>query len=202
MRTIFLAGTLLAGFLTLGGSMAWAQGQQPPAAKSQWSSTDLAMTYTTEGAKVTPGSGNFWFQGGSIDGGITFFRGFGLATNMTVEHASHYAPGLNMAETFIMAGPRYTLRRGSKHESRIFVEAFAGELRASGDVFPTSRGITNKADAFAWQAGAGWDISITKHIALRAFEADYLRTYLPNNGDNTQGQIRLAVGVAYHIQGH
>lgn len=202
MRTTFLVGALLVGVLTLGGPMASAQAQQPSAPKSQWSSTDLAMTYTTEGAKVTPSGGNFWLQGGSLDGGVTFFRGFGLATNMTVEHASKFAPGLNLGETNIMAGPRYTFRLRSKHESRIFIEALAGEVRASGPIFPTSRGITDKANAFSWQAGGGWDISITKHIAIRAIEADYVRTYLPNSGTNTQDHIRLAVGVVYHAQSH
>ena len=202
MRTTFLAGALLVGVLTLVGPMACAQGQQPSAPKSQWSSTDLAITYTTEGAKVSPSGSNFWLQGGSLDGGVTFFRGFGFATNMTVEHASKFTPGLNLGETNIMAGPRYTYHRGSKRQIRVFGEALAGEVRAAGPIFPTSRGITDKANAFSWQAGGGLDISITKHIAIRAFEADYVRTYLPNNGTNTQDHIRLAVGVVYHFENH
>ncbi len=203
MRTTFLASAFIVGVFTLCGTMACAQAPQPAPPRPQWSSTDLAMTYTTEGAKVTPsGSGNFWLQGGSLDAGTAFFRGFGWAANITVDHASKIASGFNLTETDIMTGPRYTFHVGSKRESRVFIEALAGVARASDELFPTSRGYTNKASAFAWQAGGGWDISITKHIAIRAFEADYVRTYLPNNGTNTQDHIRLAFGVSYHFQNH
>jgi peptidoglycan-associated lipoprotein len=161
------------------------------------------MTYTTEAAKVTPSaSGSFWFQGGSLDDGASFFRGFGWAADMSVEHASKIAPGFNLTETDILTGPRYTFHRGDKRETRLFIEALAGVARGSDDLFPTSRGYTNRANAFAWQAGGGLDIGITKHIAVRAIEADYVRTYLPNNGTNTQGHLRLAFGVAYHFQNH
>ncbi len=94
----------------------------------------------------------------------------------------------------------YTYRVGSKHESRVFIEALAGGVRAYDSLFPTSRGVTNKASAFSWQVGGGWDIAITKHFAIRAFEADYVRSYVPNNGSNTQDHLRLAVGVTYHSQ--
>ncbi len=200
MRTTFLASALLIGILTLGGPMACGQ-EQKTAPRLQVASTDMAMTYTTEEAKVTPGTGgDFWLQGGSIDAGITFFRGFGLATNLTIDHASKIAPGLKLSETNFMAGPRYTYRVGSKHESRVFIEALAGGVRAYDSLFPTSRGVTNKASAFSWQVGGGWDIAITKHFAIRAFEADYVRSYVPNNGSNTQDHLRLAVGVTYHSQ--
>jgi hypothetical protein len=203
MRTTFFRSALLVGALTLGGTMVRAQEQQPPAPKMQWSSTDLAMTYTTEATKVTPGdSGNFWLQGGSLDGGVTFFRGFGWAGNLTIDHASKIAPGFSLTERDVLTGPRYTFRRGSKRESRFFIEALAGVARASDDLFPTSRGATDKANAFIWQAGGGWDLNLSTHIAIRLFEADYVRSYLPNNGENTQAHLRLAIGVAYHIKGH
>lgn len=203
MRTTFFRSALLLGALTLGATTICAQDQQPPTPKMQWSSTDLAMTYTTEGTKVTPSdSGNFWLQGGSLDGGVSFIRGFGWAANLTIDHASKIAPGFNLTERDILTGPRYTFRRGSKHESRIFIEALAGVARASDDLFPTSRGPTDKANAFVWQAGGGWDLSVTRHIAVRLFEADYVRSYLPNNGTNTQAHLRLAIGVAYHIKSH
>jgi len=202
MRTIFLTGALLAGLLSPYSTVAWAQGQQPSSPRALWSSTDLALTFTTEDAKVTPGGSSFWLNGGSLEGATSFAHGFGFAANMTVEHASKFTPGLDLGETILMAGPRYTYHRGSKHESRIFAEALAGEVRASGDIFPTSKGASDKSNAFSWQAGGGWDISITKHIAVRAIEADYVRTYLPNNGNNTQDHIRLAVGVVYHFQNH
>jgi len=204
MRRTFLASAFLVGILTLDGLVARAQQQPPPAPPPQGISTDLAVTYTTLGSKVTPGGNNFWLQGGSIDAGFTLHRGFGLAANITGDHASNIAPGVNLDEIDFVMGPRYTYRLGSKskHESRVFAEVLAGGVRGFGSVFPKSTGLDTRASSFTYQVGGGWDISIKKHIAIRVFEADYVRSYLPNNGGDTQGHIRLAFGVTYHMAPH
>ena len=203
MRTTSLSIALLTGIVALGGTMARAQENTPSPSKLSGSSTDLAATYTTEQGQVTPsGAGSFWMQGGSLDTAITFHRGFGFAGNLTGLHASNIAPGLGLNEVDVMVGPRYTLRLDSKskHESRIFGEALVGGARGMSSVFPKPTGLSTHASSFAYQVGGGWDISITKHISVRAVEADYVRSYLPNNGGDTQGRIRLGFGVVYHSQ--
>jgi peptidoglycan-associated lipoprotein len=203
MRTTSLAIALLAGIVALGGTIARAQDKTPSPSQSQGTSTDLAATYSTEQGQVTPsGAGSFWMQGASLDGAITFHRGFGFAANLTGLHTSHIAPGLGLNEIDAMAGPRYTFHFNSKskHETRIFGEALLGGARGMTSVFPKSTGLSTHASSFAYQVGGGLDISITKHIAIRAVEADYVRSYLPNNGGNTQGRIRLGFGVTYHSQ--
>ena len=191
---------MLVGILTLGGAMAWGQDQSTKTSKFNWTSSDVAMTFTTEQAKTSPGTGgNFWSKGGSIDAGATFLRGFGWAGDITVQHARAIAPGFNLRETDVLTGPRYTYRKGSKRESRFFGQAFVGEAHATDGLFPTTTGYTNKANAFEWQAGGGWDISISKHLAIRAIEVDYLRTYLPNHELSYQNHIRLAAGLAIHF---
>jgi hypothetical protein len=204
MQKLVMTGLALGFTLAICGPALDAQEQQTAAPKFLWTTTDMAITYTTEASKVTPGGNTFWDQGGSIDAGIGFYRGFGLATNLTVDYASSFAPGLHLRETNIVGGPRYTynIRPNAKHASRLFVEAFAGGVHASGGIFPSSKGIGDRASAFAWQVGGGLDINLTKHVALRAFEADYGRTYLPNNGINVQDHLRLAIGVAYHVRSH
>lgn len=200
MRTTLLTSALLAGIVALSGTMARAQDKP---SKYQVTSTDLAATYTTERGQVTPAdSGSFWFQGASLNGAITFYRGFGLAMDLTGLHASHIAPGVGLNEIDFMVGPRYTYRLGlkSKYESRIFGEALLGGARGTSSVFPRATGLDSKAASVAYQVGGGLDISITKHIAIRAIEADYVESYLPNNGGNTQSRIRLGFGVTYHSQ--
>jgi hypothetical protein len=202
MRTTFWAAFLV-GAMTVGGPLACAQNKQPSAPRFQVTSSDLAVTYTTESAKITPStSGDFWLQGGSLDAAATFFHNFGVAMNVTGDHASNIAPGVNLNEIAFMIGPRYTRRLPSKRESRVFVEALAGGVRGFGSIFPLPTGTDSKASSFAFQAGGGLDIAITKHLALRAIEADYVRSYLPNNGTNTQDHLRLAFGVTYHTQKH
>jgi hypothetical protein len=84
----------------------------------------------------------------------------------------------------------------------VFGEALAGAVRGFGGVFPKPTGLDTKASSFTYQVGGGWDITIKKHIAIRVFEADYVRSYLPNSGGDTQGHLRLAFGVTYHIAAH
>jgi len=202
MRTTYLAGALLVGIVALGGSMARAQDKTPPPSHFQWTSTDMAATYSTEQGQVAPSGGSFWMQGASLDGGLTFYRGFGLAMNLTGEHVSRIAPGLGLNEVDLMVGPRYTYRLNtkSKHESRIFAEALAGGARGMSSLFPKTTGLDSHASSFSYQVGGGLDISITKHIAIRAVEADFVQSFLPNNGYNTQNRIRLGFGVTYHSQ--
>ena len=203
MPTTFWVRALLVGVLTLGSPLAWAQA--PPAAQQGFglSAADLALTFTTERNHVTPStSGGFWLHGGSLDGGMVFFHGLGAAANMTIERAGGIAPGVSLSKVSIMAGPRYTLRLGAKHENRLFIESLFGGAFALNSVFPTSTGITTNADSFSLQIGGGWDLAIAKNVAIRVLEADYVRTDLPNNGTNTQDYLRLAFGVSYHFQRH
>jgi opacity protein-like surface antigen len=200
MRKSFLAGALLVGVLTVKVPRARAQEQQPSTPRFQVTSTDLAITYTTEKAKViTPGGGNFWLQGASVNAAVTFFHGFGVATNLTADYVSRIAPGVSLGKIAFMAGPRYTLHMGSKHERRFFAEGLAGGVRGFDSVFPTASGFSDRASAFSMQVGGGMDVALSKHFALRAFEADWVRTLLPNNGANTQDQLRLAIGLSYHM---
>lgn len=200
MRNTILAGVILAGVLTVGRPMARAQEQAQPSL-FQVSSADLAVTYTTQHSTVTPsGAGSFWMQGAGLDGAFTFFRGLGLAASLTGEHASRIAPGVNLNLLTFTTGPRYTyfLHAGSKHEARLFGEIMAGGVKGFGSVFPVSTGVSSSASAFAWQAGGGIDIAISKHFAIRAVQADYVRTKLPNAGSNAQDNLRLSVGLTYH----
>jgi opacity protein-like surface antigen len=198
MRKTFLASVLLAGFLAAGGRMACGQESQHTP-RFQLTSADLAVTYSTQEASVISG-GSFWMQGVGVNGALTFYRGFGLATNLTGDYASQIAPNVSLGTFTYLAGPRYThnLRSSSKHETRIFGEALAGGVKGFDSVFPTSSGISKSATAFAWQVGGGVDIAISKHFAIRAVEADFVRTNLPNNGTDREDHLRLGFGVTYH----
>jgi len=198
MRTNFLPSALLtAMILSVGGPMACAQEPQPTPSRFQITSTDLAVTYTTLRSTVTPSGNEFWLKGGSIDAAATF-RHFGIALNLSGDFASSIAPGVNLDELSAMIGPRYTRRVHTKHESRFFIEVLGGGVRGFDSAFPKSTGFVTRAASFTYQAGGGWDVQLTKHIAIRAIEADYVRSYLPNNGNDTQSHLRLAFGVCYH----
>jgi hypothetical protein len=49
------------------------------------------------------------------------------------------------------------------------------------------------------QFGGGLDLRFAKHIGIRAVEADYVRSTLPNNAGNVQNDLRLAAGISFHF---
>jgi hypothetical protein len=168
-------------------------------------SVDLAGTYSAERAKIaTSNCGCFWLQGGSLNGGVTLFRGLGVAANLTGEHASNAAPSVDVNKLAFMVGPRYTLNPNrwlhANSRANIFGEALFGFAHSFDSVFPTATGLTTSATAFSMQVGGGVNIGLAKGFGLRAVEINYVRTSLPNNASNTQNDLRLAIGISYHLR--
>ena len=164
-------------------------------------SVDLAVTYTAERAKIaTTGCGCFWLQGGSVNGAIRIFRSLSVATNLTGEHASAIGGGVDVSKLAFMAGPRWTNHwLGDRHKTSVFGEALFGIAHGFDSVFPTTSGIESSANSFSLQVGGGLNIMIARRFGLRALEIGYVRTSLPNNAGNTQNDLRLAMGVSYHL---
>lgn len=76
-------------------------------------------------------------------------------------------------------------------------EKSAAFMLADG-VYPASSSTTPSANAFALEAGGGLNYFITRTWGMRLFEAEYVRTALPNNADDVQNDLRLAFGFTYH----
>jgi hypothetical protein len=66
-------------------------------------------------------------------------------------------------------------------------------------LYPATSGATSSAKSLAMQAGGGLNLYFTRNFGLRLLEADYVRTVLPNGAANIQSDMRLSVGLAYHI---
>ena len=200
MRKTLFMGIVLLGALTMGLA---AHAQRPLSA-------DLAVTYTTERAKISPSDcGCFWLQGGSADAGVTLFHGLGVAANLTGERASNIAPGVDVSTVSVMAGPRYTYNisrstdqyRDVKRGTSLFGEWLFGGVHALDGVFPTTAGgLKSSASAFAMQVGGGLDVTLANGFSVRAFELDYVRSNLANNGTDSQNHLRLAFGVSYRVR--
>jgi hypothetical protein len=195
---VFLAGACLLAAVT-GGAPQAANAQKPSNV-----STDLGVTFDAERAQLAPGnSGCFWLRGGGVDGAVTFWKGFGIAATFTGDHASNVAPGVDIDKISFMGGPRYTYTawgsRGEKPRFQIYGQGLFGGVHAFDGVFPATSGTVPTADSFAIQAGGGVNIFLTRHIGVRVVEASYVRNELPNNGNDTQNDLRLGAGLVYHI---
>jgi hypothetical protein len=148
---------------------------------------DLAVTYTAQYSNLVSDP-TFWHQGGSIELSTQTYRGFGLSM---------------VTATF---GPRYTWYRpigGARKKSlAIFGQGLIGEAHGFNSYFPTASASLTDYNSFALQVGGGVDIGLSRHFAVRAFQADWLRTYFPNSTTNIQNTFRIGAGIVLRFPQH
>jgi hypothetical protein len=167
-------------------------------------SVDVGVTYAAERAQIAPGScGCFWLQGGGADVALSLWKGFGASASVTGAYATNYFSGIDVNKIAYMGGLRYTYKNwilGSRRPHlQIFGEALLGGVHAFSGAFPSSTGLTATANSFALQAGGAINLVLSRRIGARLLQADYVRTQLPNNYSKSQNDLRLAIGVNYHM---
>lgn len=188
---------LLAAPLLLTGGL---NAQTPTTASSlSHQEVDLAVTYTAQHSNLVSNP-TFWQQGGSVELSTQTYHGLGVAANFTgteVGSAANSGVGLDMLTTTF--GPRYTWYkpRGASHKGSlaIFGQGLIGESHGWNSYFPSASGSQTSYNSFALQVGGGVDVGLSRHFAVRAIQADWLRTEFPNSTTNVQNSFRLAAGI-------
>jgi hypothetical protein len=167
---------------------------------------DLAVTYTAQYSNLVSDP-TFWHQGGSIELSTQTYRGFGIAANIAgtqIGNAANSGVGLSMVTATF--GPRYTWYRpigGARKKSlAIFGQGLIGEAHGFNSYFPTASASLIDYNSFALQVGGGVDIGLSRHFAVRAFQADWLRTYFPNSTTNIQNTFRIGAGIVLRFPQH
>jgi outer membrane immunogenic protein len=157
----------------------------------------VAITYDMERAKIAVNGGSgFWLQGGGMNLAVPIHGRFGIAASISGGHASNIRPDVNLGKVTYLVGPRYT---HDFSRMQIFGESLFGGVHGFDGVFPAAAGTTSSANSYAIQLGGGLDIPLRNGFGIRAPEIDYVRTGLPNNGTNSQNDLRLAFGLSYHF---
>ena len=195
MRKIFRT-LLLMGAATFTTTLL--HGQQPVAGASHVE-TDLALTYSAQRSNQTNGA-SFWQQGGALDLSAQFYRGWGIAMNVAGERASNINnSNVNLTMVTATFGPRYTWSPPSR-KLAVFGQGLIGEAFGSDSIFPTPRGAETDEHSFALQVGGGVDLRLSRHLAVRLLQADWLRTQFPNASTNVQNNLRLGAGVVIRLK--
>jgi len=199
---VLLAGACMMTGLTARGQQAASPAKQTPA------SFDVAITYNLmQGNRA--GNGTFWMQGGSVQVHRPIWRGLGAAAdvagldtaNMNLHihntNVSTTPVGLDMVTA--VAGPRYTWSPAHGRLS-VFGHALAGEAFGMHSAFAGANGTESSASSFALKVGGGLNLRVNRRLSVRAFEADWLRTQLPNSTNNVQNNLRLGAGIVFHLR--
>ena len=176
---------------------------QAPYSGKDHHEVDVAVTYTEQYSNLvsTP---TFWHSGGSVELSAQFHRGFGLAANVAGTQTSNAADsGNSLSLVTATFGPRYTYYKplGSEHKRSlaVFGQGLLGQAWGFNSYFPDPAGVKTDAISLALQVGGGVDLGLTRHIGIRVFQADWVRTQLPNGTTNVQNTLRLGAGVVFRF---
>jgi hypothetical protein len=157
---------------------------------------DLAITYDTSHANTVPGS-NFWMQGGSVQIHGQFWHGLGIVADVEGLHTGDaHGTGVELNLVTATFGPRYT-RSWAHRRYALFGQALAGDAYGFNGVFPATTGLVSSANSLALQVGGGMNLQFSRHLGMRAFEAAWLRTQLPNATTSVENNLRVGTGLVF-----
>jgi len=159
----------------------------------------MAFTYDSLLANVTTGN-EFSMQGGSGQVQARLWRRLCAVADVVGLHTGNVngtGTGLDLiTATF---GPRYLW--SPPHRRVVFFgQVLAGEVHGMNSIFPSSTGTNSSGNSLALQIGGGIDLPLNHHLSVRALDADWLRTQLPNATTNVQNNLRLGIGIVYRVK--
>jgi hypothetical protein len=196
MRSTIRGRLLLAGACLIFGPPLW--GQQSGSDSQALPRLEVAVLYSPLVSNVVRAD-RFWMEGGSIQIDGQFWRGLGIEADISgfhAQNANNAGVGLDMVTATF--GPHY--RWSPAHHRYSFSgHALLGEANGFNSIFPGTGAASSSASSFALQLGGGLDLPVKHRLLLRVFEADWLRTQLPNADTDVQNSIRLAAGVGIRL---
>ena len=195
MRISIRVKVLLAGACMMAGLTVWGQKAQSSPSPTK-GSLELALVYNPLMSNVV-GSNGFWMQGGSVQIHGQFWRGLGVVADVSGLHTANTgaSPGVGLDLVTATFGPRYTWLLHGRYA--VFGQVLAGEANGLHSVFPAAGGANDSADGLALYAGGGVNLYLKHRFVLRAIEANWLRTQMPNATTNVQNNLRLGAGLIY-----
>jgi opacity protein-like surface antigen len=157
-----------------------------------------------------------WLNGGSTSIAFNFNRHLGLVgdfggfadseVKLNIGNSSSVVDSDGKAYTYLV-GPRFSFRNHTRVTP--FVQALFGGMHASEVLLSNCSGSgctpLPKENKFAMTAGGGLDIGVSRHVAIRLVQAEYLMTSFKNLGtgaDARQNDMRLSSGIVFRFGGH
>jgi outer membrane immunogenic protein len=130
-------------------------------------------------------------QGGAGSGAAYLNTSIGIVGEFGACKVTGLASGASAHEMDYLFGPRVYFHA----HGRVFpfVQALFGGERLSAGL--TGVG-SQSSNAFATAVGGGADVTLTRHVSLRALQVDYLYTHF---GGASQNNFRLQSGIVWRI---
>jgi hypothetical protein len=184
-RTQTYVTVILLFLLAVGARDAFAQMSDVPQAPSR---VELFGGYSYQRVNSAFGSGT-GLNGWAADMQTNVKRSFSLATAFSGAYGNQLGAHLQLY-TFL-AGPRLVHRT---KRANMFIHALMGGARMNA----RAAGVGDNSTAFSTALGGGMDVRLTRRMAMRVFQTDYMLTRL---GGNTQHNFRLSSGIVIRFGG-
>jgi hypothetical protein len=146
----------------------------------------------------------FNMHGGSISLAVNANNWLGFVGDVGYYSTKNVPPaGFTLNVTSYLFGPRISLLR--RERTTLFAHSLMGGGHAGGSLytagFQQGSAPPAAANAFAMALGGGFDVNLSRRIALRAFQADWFFTNFPNGGGNSQHNLRMTFGMVFRFGG-
>jgi outer membrane immunogenic protein len=160
---------------------------------------DGYVTYSEMYANAPVGGcGCFWMSGAAGGFSIPVWRDFSAVVEAGGNHTGNI-PRFNVGLSLFygMGGIRWRVANHTRFQP--FGQALFGGVHGFDSYFPAPVGKlpTSYDTSYASTVGGGLDIELTKHIWVRAVQADYFYSELRNLKGDRQNQVRLGAGIVF-----
>jgi outer membrane immunogenic protein len=185
------------GLLLLWQSHGIAQVQRP------YNTLDLTVMFSELHANAPVGGcGCFWMAGGIGELAVPVWRNFSAVAEVNGQHAAQI-PGTDVGLGLIGGLGGLRLRFPNHTKLQPFGQALFGGVHGFDSYFPAPVGKlpTTYDTSFAMTIGGGVDIAVSRHIWIRALQADYYYSELRNVQGDRQNEFRLATGIVFRGDG-
>jgi hypothetical protein len=201
---------LLCLLILIFGLAAWAQEQPKVELSIDYSFVRFNPDTFAQAHNLNGAGGSFTYNLNQWFGLKAEFFGYGASTSTFVIPAGNAI--LPAGGTFAVSGNMFTYLFGPQFKYRAkkvqpFVHALFGGAHSNtyANLYSAAglAGIAPGNNAFAMSFGGGVDIPITKSIAIRPVQVDYLMTRFGNTFDTrNQNNFRYAGGVTFYLGGN
>lgn len=149
------------------------------------------------------GCGCFWMAGAHGGLSLPVWRNFSAVVE-SGGHNTGQVPNFNVGLSLFYGMGGLRLRVANHSRFQPFGQGLFGGVHGFNSYFPAPAGKlpTSYDTAFALTVGGGVDVAISKHVWIRAVQADYFYSGLRNNQGDRQNQFRIGAGVLFRGTEH
>ena len=164
---------------------------------------DASITFSELRANAPVGScGCFWMAGGTGEISYPVWRNFSAVAEIA-GHTTGHIPNFNTGLSLVSGMGGVRLRVPNHTRFQPFAHALFGGVHGFDSYFPAPVGKlpTSYDTSFALAVGGGLDVTISKHVWIRALKADYNYSGLRNLQGDHQNQLRIGAGILFRAGG-